>query len=92
MLLHHSVEDIGGNVSLRVKQLALNTYAAYGVCEHYSFGNSASRKVRFVSLDLVGEGDTSQEYDPTSSLVCINDLVVDKSERVLTPQGFHVFD
>ena len=78
MLLHHSAKDIEGNVSLRVKQLSLNVYAAYGVCAPESFGNCASRKVKFVRLDL--ESQSGRGSDPESSLICVNELVVDKSE------------
>lgn len=46
------MDDIGGNVPRRAKQLSLNVFANYGVGESNVFGARAGREVRFVSMDV----------------------------------------
>ncbi|KAL5498023.1 hypothetical protein ACEPAH_2954 [Sanghuangporus vaninii] len=51
-LEHPDASRIAGNAPLRAKQLALNTFAAYGVGDAQAFGHAAGRKVRFVRMDV----------------------------------------
>ncbi|KAL5514854.1 hypothetical protein ACEPAG_2170 [Sanghuangporus baumii] len=56
-LEHPDASHILGNAPARAKQLALNTFAAYGVGDVDAFGHAAGRKVRFVRMDVsVGSG------------------------------------
>ncbi|KAL5478305.1 hypothetical protein ACEPAI_2489 [Sanghuangporus weigelae] len=66
-LEHPDAARILGNAPLSAKQLALNTFAAYGVGDAHAFGHAAGRKVRFVRVDVGvgvgGDGDGDGDAD-----------------------------
>lgn len=51
-LEYPDASQIAGNAPFRAKQLALNTFASYGVGDAEAFGHAAGRKVRFVRIDV----------------------------------------
>lgn len=94
MLAYPDAREIGGNAPSRVKQLALNTFASYGVGDAAAFGHAAGRKVRFVRIDVDGprcsdssahgrkgdnRGGVHEGGDSVTSATAVAELVVDKS-------------
>ncbi|KAI5121591.1 hypothetical protein M0805_009462 [Coniferiporia weirii] len=92
-LTYHSAAQIAGSAPLRAKQLALNTFATYGVGGADAFGHAAGRQVRFVRIDLEG-GDAVEGVKETRgalgsggsagagralSVTSVAEVVVDKS-------------
>ncbi|KAH8112374.1 hypothetical protein DFH11DRAFT_1785422 [Phellopilus nigrolimitatus] len=73
---------IRGRAPARAKQLALNTFAAYGVgADAAAFGHAAGRRVRFTAIDVedAGGGEGNTDTAKTRMVTVLAEVVVDKS-------------
>ncbi|TDL20676.1 hypothetical protein BD410DRAFT_790638 [Rickenella mellea] len=68
------VAGIAGNASSLIKQLTLNTFAAYGVGDEESFGHVVGKAVKFTEITVdVDEGNTTK-----AKAMTVAEVVVDK--------------